>query len=403
MKHPIALIGAGPIGLEIAVNLKAAGLPYLHFEAAAPAQTIAHYPKDTRFFSSGKTLAICGLPFFENEKPSKEQYVEYLRKVAQHFQLEIRTREKLDAIETTGDGFVLKSPLPPHTFKVSTIIFAIGNMHTPRQLGIPGEIGPRVHHRVEHPEQFTGQSVIVIGGRNSAVETALRCHRAGAKVSICYRGASFDNGSVKPWLLDELNQAIGNHKLDSYTRVIPTHITPAGIHMKSQLTGLGKLLPYDQILVQVGYTMDSKLIDDLGAVKLSKGSEWAYQINTETMETSVPNVFIAGSAAAGQQSAVRLFVENSHSHVLRILRRLTGVNPRFINPLAYEQLESSAQRVLDIQASFQSPTRIQNSIPDPTIVKAPSLPSTIIQPSPLADTELETEYKFNPGIEEEDE
>ncbi|MDF1661171.1 MAG: NAD(P)-binding domain-containing protein, partial [Planctomycetota bacterium] len=242
MKHPIALIGAGPIGLEIAVNLKAAGVDYLHFEAAAPAQTIAQYPKSTQFFSSGKTLAICGLPFFEDEKPSKEQYVEYLRKVAQHFKLKLRSREKPSAIEPTEDGFILTSPMPPHSYKVSGIIFAIGNMHTPRRLGIPGEDGPRVHHRVDNPEQFAGQSVIVIGGRNSAVETALRCHRAGCKVSICYRGASFDNGSVKPWLLDELNQAIGNHKIDSYTRVVPTHMTPAGIYMKSQLTGLGKQL-----------------------------------------------------------------------------------------------------------------------------------------------------------------
>ncbi|MDF1661172.1 MAG: hypothetical protein P1V97_05345, partial [Planctomycetota bacterium] len=129
----------------------------------------------------------------------------------------------------------------------------------------------------------------------------------------------------------------------------------------------------------IGYTMDAKLIDDVGAVKLSRGSEWTYQLNTNTMQTSVPNVFIAGSAAAGQQSAIRLFVENSHSHVLRIIRQLTGANPRFINPLAYEQFDSSAQRINDIQASFQSPKQALSQ----------------------ADTELETEYQFNPGIQED--
>lgn len=370
MTAPIALIGAGPIGLELAVNLKAAGLDYIHFEAAAPAHTIAQYPKNTQFFSRGKTLAICGLPFYDDHCPSKEQYVDYLRKVAQHFQLELRSRETLHAAEPCDDGFLLSSSVAPNKIKASKLIFAIGNMHTPRKLNIPGEESPRVHHRVEHPEQFAGQSVIVIGGRNSAVETALRCYRAGAKVSICYRGPSFDNGSVKPWLLDELNQAIGNHKIDSYTRVVPTHIIPSGIHMKSQLTGLGKQLPYDQILVQIGFTMDSTLIDGIGAVKLRRGSDWVFQTDPESMQLSVPNAFVAGSAAAGQQSSIRLFVENSHSHVARIIRQLTGANPKFINPLAYEQFESSAQRVAEIQASFQS----------------------------VLDSDRETEYQFNPGI-----
>jgi thioredoxin reductase (NADPH) len=56
------------------------------------------------------------------------------------------------------------------------------------------------------------------------------------------------------------------------------------------------------------------------------------------METNVPGLFVAGTAAAGTQFHFKLFIENCHSHVVRIARALTGKDPRHINPLAHQRL-----------------------------------------------------------------
>lgn len=99
----VAIVGAGPIGLELAVAVKAAGLELFHCDAGPIGATIARYAPDTRFFSSPERIAIAGVPLvtLDQSKATREQYLAYLRGVVAQFGLEVHTYERVTAVERT--------------------------------------------------------------------------------------------------------------------------------------------------------------------------------------------------------------------------------------------------------------------------------------------------------------
>ncbi len=107
--HAVGLIGAGPIGVEMAVALKSAGIDYLHFDARQIGHTISWFAPQTRFFSSTQRIAIADIPLQtpDQSKATREQYLAYLRQIVLQFDLQVRTYEPVVAIERTGQEFLL--------------------------------------------------------------------------------------------------------------------------------------------------------------------------------------------------------------------------------------------------------------------------------------------------------
>src|SRR5882757_7727401 len=109
MSIELAIVGAGPLGLELAVALKRRGVRYVHFEAKQIGYTISWFPPQTRFFSSNERIAIAGVPLqtVDQMKCTREQYLTYLRTIVQQFDLRINTYEPVTAIARRPDGFDL--------------------------------------------------------------------------------------------------------------------------------------------------------------------------------------------------------------------------------------------------------------------------------------------------------
>src|SRR3954469_12570806 len=105
----VAVVGAGPIGIELAVGLKRAGIDYLQFDAKQIGYTISWFPPQTKFFSSNERIAIAGVPLdtFDQNKATREQYLAYLRTVVREFGLEVRTYEPIVAIDRVAGEFVV--------------------------------------------------------------------------------------------------------------------------------------------------------------------------------------------------------------------------------------------------------------------------------------------------------
>src|SRR2546429_5590572 len=105
----VAIIGAGPIGIELAVALKKNGVDYLHFDAKQIGYTISWFAPQTRFFSSNERIAIAGVPLLtaDQSKATREEYLAYLRGVVTQFDLNINTYEPIVGIERHADGFAL--------------------------------------------------------------------------------------------------------------------------------------------------------------------------------------------------------------------------------------------------------------------------------------------------------
>src|SRR3954464_8777038 len=175
----VAIIGAGPIGIELAVALKRAGVDYQHFDAKQIGHTISWFAPQTRFFSSNERIAIAGVPLMtaDQSKSTREEYLAYLRRVVIEFDLAVNTYEPVVAIDRDDDNakFIVTTAPPQgrQQYRANKVILATGGTAKPRRLNVPGEDLPHVDHYFRDPHLYFRKRVLIIGGKNSAVEAAL--------------------------------------------------------------------------------------------------------------------------------------------------------------------------------------------------------------------------------------
>ena len=254
--YEVGIVGAGPIGLELAVAFKQLRVATLHVEAGQIGQTISWYPRQMQFFSSPERIAIAGVPLLtvDQTKATREEYLTYLRAIVQQFDLQIHTYERVHDIEVVAGGFLLHAHRATggHTYQVHKLILATGDLHHPRRLNIPGEDLDHVRHFFDEPHPFFRQTLMIVGGRNSAVEAALRCNRAGARVSISYRGRAFPERSVKYWLLPDVNAQIQNGQIAFYPETVPVRIEPGWVTLEDVHSGAEQRVAADFVLLLTG-------------------------------------------------------------------------------------------------------------------------------------------------------
>jgi thioredoxin reductase (NADPH) len=331
----VALVGAGPIGLEMAVALKQAGIDYLHFEKGQIANTISHFPLLMRFFSSAERIAIAGVPIarVDDSKCTREEYMAYLRGVAEQFDLPVRTFESVISVQRIdGGGFKLqtKSLVGEGDYLARKLILATGDMDFPRRLGLPGEDLPHVSHSFSEPHQYFRKKVLIVGGKNSAVEAALKCFRCGAQVTLAYRGSQFDAQHIKYWLYPDLLNRIDQGDIQCLYETQPLEIHPDRVILQNLKNGETFPVETDFVLFQIGFVAEMGLFKQLGA-ELGPETE-APQLNERTMETTIPGLYVAGTASAGSQQSYSVFIETCHVHVQRILAALEGREPPVEGP-----------------------------------------------------------------------
>lgn len=326
----VAIVGAGPIGLELAVALKRAGVSYLQFDAKQVGYTVSWFAPQTRFFSSNERIAIAGVPLqtYDQTKATREEYLTYLRRVVQEFDLRVNTYEPVGRIDREAGGVFRLTTHPAsgdRTYRARSVVLATGGTAAPRRLGIPGEDLSHVSHYFQDPHTYFRRRVLVVGGKNSAVEAALRCYHAGAQVAISYRRGAFKEKSIKYWLMPEITGLIESGRIGGHFETTPVEITPSHVRLR-HADGTEVEEPADFVLLMTGYVADMSLARQAG-VRLKDGSE-APEYDERTMETNVPGLYVAGTAVAGTQDGYTVFIENCHVHVDRIVRHLTGKGAR---------------------------------------------------------------------------
>ena len=242
------------------------------------------------------------------------------------FGLAIRTYERVElATRAPGGGFELRTRAVDgeHRFRVDNVVLAVGAMHAPRMLGIPGEELAHVHHYFRDPHDYFAKKLLVVGGRNSGIEAAVRCQRAGADVTLSHRGADFDPKSVKFWLLPEIRSMIRDDRVRYLPQTCPVEIGHGTVRLVSMADGHEQVVDADFVLAMTGYRQATPLFDMLGVDM--QGPDRKPRYDAETMETNVPGVFIAGTAVAGTPPRkVTVIVETCHVHVARIVAALQG-------------------------------------------------------------------------------
>ena len=336
----VIIIGAGPIGLELAVAFKRAGVDYRQFDARQIGDTIQWFSPQTRFFSSNDRIAIAGVPLQtpDQNKCTREQYLAYLRTVVQQFDLQVNTYEPVAGIQQRGDGFLVTTRPAGGERKIGCrrVVLATGGTAKPRRLGIPGEDLPHVAHRLEEPHRYFRKRLLVVGGKNSAIESALRCHHAGAHVALNYRRDQLDPRSVKYWILPEINGLLKSGEIEGHFGSQPVRIGPASVVLR-KAGGEEMEVAADFVLLAIGYEADMSLCKLAGVELRGPCEQPTY--NPSTMETNVPGIYLAGTVTGGTQDKYTVFIENGHAHIDRIVQAITGRGVGAAAPV-YEQPES---------------------------------------------------------------
>ncbi len=348
-KHEVAIIGAGPIGIELAVALQRAGVGFIQFDAQQIGYTLSWWPRETYFFSTTERIELAGIPIPSTSqgRVTGEEYLAYLRSLVEQFDLPIQTYEPVVDIRKQADSYLLvtQTPTGKNQYLASKVVVAIGDMHGPNMLNIPGEDLPHVDHYFVDPHKYFRQKLLVVGGRNSAVEAALRCWRAGAEVTLSYRRAEFDEKSVKHFILPDLLAQIELGTIKFLPETVPVEITPTHARLKNaDSTHIEH--PVDFVLMQIGYVGDMTLFEQAGVNLIGPGR--GPEHNIDTMETNVPGIYVAGTAAGGERKQkYSYFIENCHIHVARIVHHLTGEWPE-VGTIPARQYELPLE---DIQAN----------------------------------------------------
>ena len=323
---PVAIIGAGPIGIELAVALKSRAIDYVHIEASQVGSTISWYAPQTHFFSSPERIEIAGVPLqtLDQTKATREEYLSYLRSVVLQFNLKIRMGERVTALQRRGDGgfdIVTSRVDGIRQWRAERVVLAIGDMHRPRLVRVAGENLPHVSHYFADPHTYFRRRVVIIGGRNSAVEAAVRCVRVGADVTLAFRAPELDKDHIKFWLYPEIEGLVRHGRLRVIATTVVREIRPDVVVLQRDSEIIE--VPADCVLLLTGYEQDSDLFEQAGVTL--KGPGKVPVVNEMTMETNVPGLYVAGTAVAGTQlSGVREFIETSHVHVDRIVAAITG-------------------------------------------------------------------------------
>ncbi len=319
----LLIVGGGPCGLAAAISAKRAGLSTVVVEAAAVVSTIAHYPTYVRFFSTAEKLSLGDLPFvIATEKPTRRDGLAYYRAVVRHFDLPVRQYERVVSIERDGGGFAVHSDSRargPLTTHARAVVVATGYFGSPNYLRVPGEDLPHVTHVYREGHEAFDQTVAVVGGGNSAAEAALDLWRSGARVTLVHFGPTFDK-KIKPWVLPDFinREKEGSIATRWDSRVVRIERDAVIIASPSG----EERLPADLVYVMTGFAPNTELLREIGVpIDPTTGIP---SHDPETLETTIPNLFIAGVVIAGYD-ANKVFIENGRYHGDKIVARLTGL------------------------------------------------------------------------------
>lgn len=313
----VLIIGAGPIGIACALESKKNGLSYIVVEKGALTNSLYNYPLNMTFFSTSEKLEIDEIPFISNNpKPTRNEALEYYRRVATSNNLNINLYEKIVSVEKDDSSFNVESD--KNNYKAKNIIVSTGFYDIPNTLNIPGENLPKVMHYYKEAHPFVMQNVIVVGASNSSVDAALEIWRKGGDVTMVVRGPEIGE-RVKYWVKPDIENRIKEGSIKAYFNSEIEEITESEVLIN---TPQGKItLPNDYVVALTGYKPDFNFLQTLG-VELSNDKKRLPQYNSDTMETNVEGLYLAGVICGGMETH-KWFIENSRIHAKIIVDHLT--------------------------------------------------------------------------------
>lgn len=312
----VIIIGAGPIGLAVAIELKRRDIQAKIIERGCLVNSIFNYPKDMTFFSTSERLEIGDVPFISHgPKPTRREAMEYYRRAAEHYDLDINLYEEVQHIDGDNGDFTLQTD--QDTYHAQKIVVATGFYDIPKKMGIPGEDLDKVTHYYDEAHAYAWQDIVVIGGGNSAVDAALETYRAHANVTLVVRYPTIKE-TVKYWVKPDIENRIKNGEIQAYFNSEVTEITSDNVTIETPSGA--QVIANDFVLAMTGYQPNFKLMKQFG-IKLSDDKKRMPVFDDDTLETNRDGIYVAGVVCGGMDTS-SLFIENTRVHANHIARHI---------------------------------------------------------------------------------
>lgn len=314
----VLIIGGGPIGLSCGLAAQQKGLKYIIVEKGSLVDSLYHYPANMTFFSTSEKLEIGAVPFVSNNnKPTRNEALEYYRRVALSANLSINLYEEVTDIKKTDDKFQINTS--KDHYHTSNVIIATGFYGRPFLLNVPGEHLPNVTHYYNDPHIYAFQKVLVVGANNSAVDAALETYRKGASVTMVIRDEQVGE-RVKYWVRPDIINRIKEGSIKVYYNSTISAIREKEVDLNTP-NGL-LTIKNDWVIAMTGYQPDLLFLQKIG-IKLSDDEIKKPEYNENTHESNVKGVFLAGVICGGMNTH-SLFIENSRDHADRIMNQIVN-------------------------------------------------------------------------------
>lgn len=315
-KVQLLIVGGGPIGLACALAAQKEGIDYVVIEKGCLVNSLYHYPLNMTFFSTSERLEIGGIPFVSiNPKPTRPEAMEYYRRVATSKELNVNLFEEVKEVTPKTDHYIVSTSKA--TYEAQFVIIATGFYDIPNLLNVPGEELPKVTHYYREPHFYAMQHVLVVGANNSSVDAALETYRKGAHVTMVIREGEIGK-RVKYWVKPDIENRISEGSITAYFHSSLTAIRETEVDITTQ--GGVVTIPNDYVLAMTGYQPNFAFLEKCG-VQLSADLKKYPTYSSETMETNLGNIYLAGVVCGGMDTHV-WFIENSREHADRILANI---------------------------------------------------------------------------------
>lgn len=253
----LVIVGAGPAGFSASLTALSHRMRFVTLEQESLGGCVFQYPRGKLVMTQPAMLPLVGKVKFTHT--SKEELLDFWRSIERRTGVEIRYRERVDAVERHGESFVVRTPLGE--YRARSVLLAIGRRGTPQKLNVPGEELPKVVYRLVDPEQYAGQRVVVVGGGDAALEAATSiAETESAHVTLSYRGASFSRAKPKNRERLERGAKAGRIQvlLQSSVRRIDERLV-ALVHDDRPLE-----LPNDSVIISAGGTLPTDFLRRIG-------------------------------------------------------------------------------------------------------------------------------------------
>jgi thioredoxin reductase (NADPH) len=314
----VVIIGAGPIGLAVSIELKKREIPSLIIEKGALVNSIFHYPTNMTFFSTSDKLEIGNIPFISHgPKPTRQEALEYYRRAAEHYSLNIMLYEEVKSVE--GQDGAYEVITNKGSYPAKKVVLATGFYGQENLMNIPGEDLPKVTHYYDEPHRYAWQNVLVVGAGNSAADAALETYRCNANVSMLVRESTL-KPSIKYWVKPDIENRIREGSITAYFESELLEIREMEVDIQ---TPEGKItIPNDFVLAMTGYHPHFGLMKKMG-IELTNDDKRMPVYDEKSLETNRKGLYVAGVVCGGMDTS-SLFIENTRIHAEHISGHIEG-------------------------------------------------------------------------------